>query len=388
MEREGYQKTYVLEDGDDAEFLPPIWFELQSEFEDKYRAYCIENGFSTMSDSEDDEVHEEDSGSEPNDRDDEKFYYGEESKSLPKALIYNPPLFNKKDLHHPLCDRDFRNLHFTASGLQSYQFAAMLPSRMRDPSSKLNQLKQGLLSNIHANRKKNPLVRTALKSFITIQARFAGIQSDVAPARVVKVAGSTPLAAFHDRIICPMFGWTRGFHDYRFALPPAMYAPHEPPKFSLLEILFGPESGQTNCMPQYGFYGTLRCTSVLACIPDTKVCVADLLHSQGQDLWHVLGGSGWKTVLSVESIAPIVAEGSNKGAIHPSIISAIGPNVPETLVLSFCNSDFDEYDCGGPQAYLLGCEMLRLSKELPRKAWLKDWLFSMVSSSLGESDFD
>ncbi|CAB9519619.1 expressed unknown protein [Seminavis robusta] len=372
-----------------AEYLPEEWFELESEFLAKYRTYCSDEGFRNVFDTkdeanaEDNEGDEEDSGGEDFD---ERFYY-DNSMGLSKSVIYDPPLFDRTDLFHPLHDRDFRISHASRVVLGSYKSIAMMPGLMRALGNQVDPLASEILSRIQDNRKRHPGVRNALKSAVTLEARLAGIQKDSAPKRVVTVSGNTPLAVLHDRVLCPVFGWTRGYHDYRFAIPPAGYSPYEPPKFAILEILFGPEFRRPSLIGRHGFYGTLRSIDVLASIPDAKVCVADLLYSKGKELWHVLGGSssGWKTVLTVDTITPSNTE-SAKGSRLPMVLSGEGPNVPETIVLSF-GSEYDDYDCGGPQAFTLGCEMLRLSNESSENAWLKDWLLQEVGSSVQEADF-
>ena len=35
-------------------------------------------------------------------------------------------------------------------------------------------------------------------------------------------------------------------------------------------------------------------------VSDTRVCVADPLKDEGQEIYHVLGGADWKTVLKVK----------------------------------------------------------------------------------------
>jgi hypothetical protein len=57
------------------------------------------------------------------------------------------------------------------------------------------------------------------------------------------------------------------------------------------------------------------------------------------------------------------------------ILSGVGPNLPENLVLEFdfgCNQD-----CGGTQTFALGHEMIRLAKINPDK---NGWMLANVKS--------
>ena len=96
-------------------------------------------------------------------------------------------------------------------------------------------------------------------------------------------------------------------------------------------------------------------------------------------------GAGWKTVLSVQSVSPLWSKESKQ----VNLLGGTGPKIPETLCLSFKFSEYDEFDCGGPHAFALACEMLRLAKTSPKMAWLKNDLFQQLPiSPRSESFFD
>jgi hypothetical protein len=67
-------------------------------------------------------------------------------------------------------------------------------------------------------------------------------------------------------------------------------------------------------------------------------------------------------------------------------LSGKGPNVPETLCLSL-DSSFDDYDCGGPQAFAVANEMIRLAGSCDEKAWMGDYALRQVRSA-SENSFD
>ena len=107
-------------------------------------------------------------------------------------------------------------------------------------------------------------------------------------------------------MLCPIFGWTRGYHDYQFCLPLSAYK-NGPPENPAYDALFGTATHPMSFMRNSGFYGTLRSDPSggrVKSVSDTVVCVADLLQDKGQEIYHVLGGPGWKTVLKVKQIMP------------------------------------------------------------------------------------
>jgi hypothetical protein len=83
------------------------------------------------------------------------------------------------------------------------------------------------------------------------------------------------------------------------------------PWLSILAVLQTPENPHAmsftrNC----GFYGTLRSDpsrGVNSVRSNTVTCVADLSQDDEQEIYHILGGPGWKAVLKVKQILPRLA---------------------------------------------------------------------------------
>jgi len=302
-----------------ASIVPSIVNEKDDEFVEKYREYCERERLPNVLDGE------EDSGGADADEDNDDDDDGSDASSssgdndgrgyLPREVCDNPPMYDKNDLFHPLHERDFQMLPFVSIELMGFRIADTISRSTSSTWGILNQIREDSMSIVYRNRKTNRSVGNALRSVLTLKARLTGLGPD-APIRVIRVPGSTPLSAFHDRVLCPVFGWTRGYHDYRFSIPPSAYQ-QGPPKIAMLDLVFGPERSGMSLLPQHGFYGTLRTRENLASIPDTKVCIADLLQCPGHELWHVLGssGSGWKTAITIEDISSIEQRGSSM--LHP-----------------------------------------------------------------------
>ena len=58
-----------------------------------------------------------------------------------------------------------------------------------------------------------------------------------------------------------------------------------------------------------GFYGTLRSdpSRGVNSVSNTVTCVADLSQDDEQEIYHILGGPGWKAVLKIKQILPRLA---------------------------------------------------------------------------------
>ena len=120
-----------------------------------------------------------------------------------------------------------------------------------------------------------------------------------------------------------------------------------------------------------GFYGTLRSdpSRGVNSVSNTVTCVADLSQDDEQEIYHILGGPGWKAVLKIKQILPRLA-----GA---------GPNLPENLVMEF---DFGcDHDCGGTEAFALAHEMIKLMKSNPDK---NGWMLDNVKSQTRYKEMD
>jgi hypothetical protein len=92
--------------------------------------------------------------------------------------------------------------------------------------------------------------------------------------------------------------------------------------------------------------------------------VADLPQSQGHDLQHFIA-SGWKTKLTVQQVLP-------DSTLNIDILGGTGPNLPDTIVVDFDFGDLGDFDYGGPQAYALRLELLRLAMLSPENKWMQE----------------
>ncbi len=87
------------------------------------------------------------------------------------------------------------------------------------------------------------------------------------------------IVQYSARVLCPIFGWIRGYHDYQFSLPPSAYK-NGPPANPDYDVLFGAASHSMSFTRNFGFYGTPRSdpSCGVKSVSDTVVCVADLLQ--------------------------------------------------------------------------------------------------------------
>ena len=108
--------------------------------------------------------------------------------------------------------------------------------------------------------------------------KIIGLQ-DGAPVRITKVPGNIPLVVFHDQVLCPSFQWTKGYHDYCFALSSLAYR-DLPPSILILVVIFEANSKNclVSCIRKHGFYGTLRNSKDTLTVSDTVVYVAGFLY--------------------------------------------------------------------------------------------------------------
>ena len=74
-------------------------------------------------------------------------------EGIPRSVLCNPPLYDQKDLFHPLHDRDFRMLVFVSCDLASFQMEAMMSARIHSSDSLVDRLAQEIMSKVHMNRK-------------------------------------------------------------------------------------------------------------------------------------------------------------------------------------------------------------------------------------------
>lgn len=143
---------------------------------------------------------------------------------------------------------------------------------------------------IHKKRKDESLgVYRALKSTMHLKAQIIGINVDEMPFRELEVPGNIPLAAFYDRVLCPVFGWTRGYHEFVFIVHPMGYM-SKPPMNPCNDFVFGAELKTARILGNHGLFGPIRDTKQLR-VDDSTVCLADLMHEPGHDIDLVLAGS-------------------------------------------------------------------------------------------------
>lgn len=195
-------------------FVPSLLYETEAQLLEQYRAYCVSEHMCNVLEEEDSADSEDESDEDSEDGEDK-------GGGVARKLIYSPPLYSQEDLYHPLHDRDFRLLHFTSRNSFTMMAIAPSQSRLRSGDDAGNRIRIEALSMIQSNRKDHAGIRNARKSMVTIDARLAGIKRTI--SRKFQVPGNTLLSTLHDRVLCPLFGWTRAYHDYRYAIPPCGY---------------------------------------------------------------------------------------------------------------------------------------------------------------------
>eukprot|EP00536_Pseudo-nitzschia_multiseries_P006578 jgi/Psemu1/15633/gm1.15633_g len=347
------------------QFYPDYGYELDAIYHAKYLEYCEEQRIGHMFD-------ESNEDSEDSDSSDESISSG----SLPQKILDSPPLYDRKDHYHDLHQIDIKKYFlFGASPLGRRLLNAQLgifdlPPKEDGWSGKLvNRAKTMILKN----RKENESIKVARRSAVVIKTRITGLKSG-APTRRIQVPGKIPLATLHDRVLCPVFGWTRGYHDYRFVVPPSGYK-KSPPKIPMFDIVFGAESIDTLIsLTRHGFWGTLRSKDGPT-VCDSTVCVADLLHLPGHRLWHVLALPGWKTEITVEEII------CDRDARHSDLLNGNIGGLPENFVI-----EMNDFDCGGPHAFSLAHEMIHRANQSDDASWMKSYV--LQDGRVKESDFD
>ena len=284
------------------------------------------------------------------------------------------------DHYHELYLEDRKYRYFDTSDTGKDLQVELLVHQMMLKEKKWNTiLEEDSMKLILENRENNPSIKAARKGMVTLVATIKGLKGS-APTRKVAVPGKIPLSVLHYRVLCPIFGWTQGFHDYRFVVPPSGYK-RNPPRIPMFDIIIGAQS--TSCHTNYGFYGTLRYGGQkLPTISDETVCVADMLYHPGHRLWHVLGGPGWKIELTVDQVAVDDTQG------RPTVLSGDVGNPPETFYLDMdLSTDFyeEDFDCGGPHAFALVHDIIKRGNRSAQDRSMKEYV---KRNNLKESDFD
>lgn len=352
-------------------FYPQVGYEKDAEFMEMYTNFLEKEGLDSRSDERSESSEDYDDG--------------DNGGGLPRRIIYEPPVYDRRDHLHHLCSTDERKrmMSLVCPELKKIITAQMMPRRMRSKDTPFEVIGKEVLSNIMRNRKENPSVKETLRSTVVLEARIAGIGED-APKRLLEVPGNLILAGLYDRVLCPAFGWTRGYHDYRFYVPPTGYK-DGPPQCPYADVVFGAVDTGVSIQRNHGFWNTLRCdpqNGGAVSVSDTNVCIADLLQGTGQEIRHVLG-TGWVTSLKVSEITPRLQSDRNS---FGKIRSGAGPNLPERISMSIEFSEYDEHECGGPKAFALAHEMIRRSDADPRSGWMRE--SALRRTACKASDFD
>lgn len=368
-----------------ASFYPQIGYDKDADFMIRFQAYLDQEGIPFRNGSEsssDEDESSSDNGS------------SSDCSGITEEIANNPPLYDRLDHYHPMfkADAQVNMLGSMMTRQNGEMMLNMMASRLRGGTkTPSEEIVEQALSNIISNRRTNDSVKQALRSNFLIDARIAGLLG--APSREIIVPGNLPLAVLHDRVLCPVFGWTRGFHDYRFCLPPSAYE-YGPPKNPSYDLLIGADSngtfssiGSMMCS-SHGYYGTLRESPHygVKSVSDTQVCLADLLQAQGHELIHVLGGPSWKTVIKVKDI---VAKQCSNDFLFGKVISGSGPNLPDNCVMSISFGECYDIDSNGPQGFALAHEMIKRSKaDTEKNGWMTEYVTRQTSCSSSKFDLD
>ena len=176
-----------------------------------------------------------------------------------------------------------------------------LQSRGKLPDTPFNNIPAMVTQQILDNRK-IIVVKTALSSSLVLNVSLCGL-SDPVVSRCIRVPGALPLSALHDKLLCPAFGFTRGYHHYQFLLPPSRYPDGKLPLDAHCDICFAP-TGRGTVMDmgrEDGFNKSAR--GDVKKINDSDVAVGDLVHQIGDGFQYILGKLyGWKLDITLVSI--------------------------------------------------------------------------------------
>jgi len=123
---------------------------------------------------------------------------------------------------------------------------------------------------IMQNRKEHLHVKEALKSTMHLSMAVVGLKIKDSPTREVVVPGNMPLSVFHDRVLCPVFEWTRGYHDFVFVTHTSGYK-YGPPKNPFIDVCFGAVVNVTSLINMHGFGGAIRQDYFLLRVDDSAV---------------------------------------------------------------------------------------------------------------------
>ena len=343
-------------------------YELDKEDQERFKEFCSIQGIRYDSESGS-------SDSDLTENDDTNEYKSDDEKGLSYDVIHNPPLLDRKSYNYPLSDKDFRFNLFSAGDNRAI-FKEMANFSNGSKLSGRSKIPEKVLEIIFANRKDKDLaVKDAIKKTFRLECRVVGLDASIKVVSVeVKVPGNLPLAVLYDRVLCPLFGWTRGYHDFAFIVHPSGYKDC-PPANPNNDVVFGATTkGLPQITPQ-GFYATLRDLYPLR-IDDSVVCLADLLQNPGHEIYHVLSLPGWKTKIRLKSIL-------ERKVDSPKLVRGYGKLLPENIIL-----DFGEHDFSGPHAYALAMEMIKLSECHEKNGWMKAEAERAIERGYGKGHSD
>ena len=204
-------------------FYPLSGYEMDERVHQEYLEFCDRESIPLFKEEESESEDESENEGDPD-------------------FLNSPPLYDGKAHRHEMSEID--NLY---SCFRISNVAMRLLEELWSPQNVLKDKKwntkiaDDAMDLILQNRTETADIDNARNGIIIISARVKGLHNDAAPSRRIAVPGNMLLSAFHDRVLCPSFGWTRGYHDYRFAVPPSGYE-HSPPKIPMCDIIFGAAS--------------------------------------------------------------------------------------------------------------------------------------------------
>jgi hypothetical protein len=200
-------------------------------------------------------------------------------------------------------------------------------------SLETNNIYNSILKHIIKNRIDNELVRNSLNSSYELELKIEGLNDNFSPKRTITVPANMTLNMFFDKIICPCFGWLRGKYDYLFYIPESIYPriPTMPIDVIFSSIINTPNFNINNRPHTYRNVYTSR-------IPDSLICLADLLQKPDQYIYNVLTLHNWKISIIVKNIIPNHISNIN-------VIDGKYTNISANIL--------------GPQIYTLYIELLR-----------------------------
>eukprot|EP01124_Arcella_intermedia_P007721 TRINITY_DN14781_c0_g1_i1.p1 TRINITY_DN14781_c0_g1~~TRINITY_DN14781_c0_g1_i1.p1 ORF type:complete len:801 (-),score=192.38 TRINITY_DN14781_c0_g1_i1:28-2430(-) len=152
------------------------------------------------------------------------------------------------------------------------------------------------LKNFEQERPK--LKDTYFKSQYIIKISLVSIKPEI--WRRFQVPGNISLHVLHDKVLCPILGWSRNYHGYYYQqLPIDWNRVRNRPRIEVISRggpVFGPIDSQAIDMHQTGIHGIFL-------MDDKKAYLADVLKKEGDKLRYVYDlGDNWTHNLVVEKV--------------------------------------------------------------------------------------